>query len=44
MNNVKQFKKYYHGMIVKPTPSQAQHVVNNIIYLFRGKFESLENK
>jgi hypothetical protein len=41
MNNVKQFKKYYHGMSVTPT---LPIVVNNIIYLLCEKLGCFENK
>ncbi len=32
MNNIKQFKKYYHGMSVTDPPHQI--VFNDITYLF----------
>jgi hypothetical protein len=47
MNNVKQFKKYYHGMSVMPplpSPPLGWIVVNNIIYLFCETMRCLENK
>jgi hypothetical protein len=45
MNNVEQFKKYYHGMSVTPPPPPPNPiVVNNIIYLLCTKLGCLENK
>jgi hypothetical protein len=41
MNNVKFFKKYFHGMSVPLPPSPI--VVNNITYLLHGKPRRLEN-
>jgi hypothetical protein len=44
MNNVKQFKKYFHEMNVPPPLPPCLIVVNNIIYLLHEKLGCFENK
>jgi len=42
MNNVKQFKKYYHGMSVKPSPPWAQLLSTTLYIYFMEKWGALK--